>query len=210
MGLVLMMLNFGYLFYLKSKKNSVFLKVLGLLALWLFIPILISNFNDKVDGENTSGLIRLRDFQIGVELIKEKPLLGHGFFSSDYIKTKSYSGRIESNLLYDSFIQLQGEMAGGYTNGLFFLIAVVGIPISIIIVFFHFKNKFVQGSNLEIILFGLLPLITMFSEPISITSFFFMFPLSYLILGKSLRDKEKNNMRLSSKLIINKKLNNSK
>jgi len=195
-GLLIMVLNILYFIYLKfkSRKISLFNISLLIIAVVFFIPILKGNAVDKMDGENTSGLIRLRDFNIGVELIKEKPILGHGVFDTEYLNSKTYVSRIESEILSEDYLDISDEMSGGFTNGLLGLIAWFGIPVSLFLYFLYFKNKFVSNDSVERLIFCLIPLLSMLSEPIAYTSLFLMFPFSYLILNVSSKYFEKNQL----------------
>src|SRR5690606_27951938 len=128
-------------------KLSYVLFILGILT--LFIPVLNENTNEKFNGENTSGLIRLRDFQIGLDLIKDKPLVGHGVFDENYLASKNYVRKTENNLFSGAYLNTFGDMSGGYTNGLLGLIAWYGIPVSFLLYFFYFKNRFIDSDLVE-------------------------------------------------------------
>jgi len=195
-GLIIMALNFFYFIYLKLKSRQISLLNVSVLIItaMLFIPVLKENVVDKMDGENTSGLIRLRDFNIGIELIKEKPILGHGIFDMEYLSSKTYVSRIESELLSEDYLNVSNEMSGGFTNGLLGLIAWFGIPVSLFLYFLFFKNKFVGNDIVERLIFCLIPFLSMISEPIAYTSLFLMFPFSYMILNVSSKSIEKNQL----------------
>jgi len=196
-GLLILLINFSYLLYLKwkSKKLNFINIVLLVFVALTFIPIINKNANEKINNQNTSGLVRLRDYQIGIELINEKPILGHGVFDSEYLKTKDYVKSSESKLFSNEYMEKADDMGGGYTNGLLGLIACYGIPVSFLLYFFYFKNRFMEDDLIERILFCLIPLLSMLSEPISYTSLFLMFPFSYWILNK----KKKENIKKQPK-----------
>lgn len=101
------------------------------IALILFIPILRENAVNKMGGKDTSGVVRFRDFIVGIELIKEKPIIGHGQFTTEYLMSKDYVSKIESGLFSKEYIKASGDMGGGYTNGLLGLIVWYGVPITI-------------------------------------------------------------------------------
>ena len=188
-GLIVLMINFIYILYLKwkSKKikfTNIFLLVILAVA---FIPIIGSNVKDKINEDNTSALVRYRDFNIGLELIKEKPIMGHGVFDSEYLKKKQYVKKWESNLFSTEYLDEAGEMGGGYTNGFIGLIAWYGIPASILLYLIYLKNKFVDTDRIERFLFNLIMLISLISEPVSYTSLFMMFPFTYIIFDKNLK-----------------------
>ena len=192
-GLMILLINVAYFFYTKWKEKKIKLLnvLLVLFVTIVFIPIISNNTKDKVNEENTSGIVRLRDYYIGLDLIKEKPLLGHGVFDSKYLLSKSYVKNWESNLFSNEYLEISGDMGGGYTNGFLGLIAWYGIPISFILYFFYFKNKFIDDNVIERILFNSIPLFSLVTEPISYTSLFLMFPLSYWIFNSKNRKKQK-------------------
>jgi len=192
MGFIILVLNFSYFFYLKfaEERLSIFTILLVLILLLFFVPFLTKNTNEKIDGENTSGLVRMRDLIVSIELIKERPILGHGKFDDNYLLTKNYVINIENELFSNEYIEASGEMGGGFTNGLLGLIAWYGIPISLFLYILYFKNRFIDGNLIERIIYCLIPLLSMISEPIAYTSFFLMFPFSYWILKTNCRPKE--------------------
>ncbi|RZL53991.1 MAG: hypothetical protein EOO93_20465 [Pedobacter sp.] len=136
---------------------------------------------DKLGGENTSGLIRYRDFSIGLNLIKEQPLFGHGLFESNYLLSKSYVNYIEAQLFSADFLDVSGDLAGGFTNGLLGVFCWYGIPMGLLLYIFLYKNALVNGTPYGRITFFLILILTFVSEPITFTSFFLIFPLSHII-----------------------------
>lgn len=184
-GLMILLINFIYYFNQNPLKSSLKKILVVLTAMIFFIPLLIENAENKIFSGNNSGLIRQRDFNIGLTMIKEKPIFGHGIFKSDDIKNLNYVSKIESYYLNENFIKETGEMAGGFTNGLLWFIAAFGLPISMLFFVFAFKNNFVDKQVKERILFFGIIILTMFSEPMSLTLLVFLFPFSYLIFKKS-------------------------
>jgi hypothetical protein len=143
------------------------------------------NILDKFSGENTSGLVRYRDYLIGRELISEKPLLGHGLYDEAYLKSKKYTRNIENNLFTSEYFASSEDMAGGFTNGFLALITWYGIPISIVIYTLFFLNYFVDHSVFNKIIYFLIVSFSLISEPITYTVFFLMFPLSFIVFYRS-------------------------
>ncbi|WP_343331427.1 O-antigen ligase family protein [Draconibacterium aestuarii] len=183
-GLIILILNFLYFLYIKIKEHKFRIHLVApiVIAFILIFPLIKGNALQKMDGHNTSGLIRYRDFLIGIELIKERPLAGHGYITSNYLNSKTYVTNIQHDLFTDEFISTSGYMGGGYTNGLLSLFILYGIPLGILILFSLFKNTFIGSSTIERIIFFLIVTLSLISEPISSTSFFFLFPLSTIIL----------------------------
>ncbi|RZL69655.1 MAG: O-antigen ligase domain-containing protein [Pedobacter sp.] len=188
-------LAINYLFYIvsnyKTKKQNVFILIL--------LPILFSgslyfiwdNIADKMGGENTSGLVRYRDFLIGMDLIREKPLFGHGLFESSYLLSKSSIGFIEANIFSNEYLDISGDMGGGYTNGLLAIFCWYGIPLGLLIFYGFYKNKIIYSTGFKRLCFSLILLFTFISEPITYTAFFFLFPFSCFILNSGRNDLNK-------------------
>mgnify|MGYP001120285254 CR=1 FL=1 len=168
----------------KTRRRFVtYLVIITLLSSSLFY-FMLANIEDKLGGENLSGLARYRDFYIGLELIKEKPILGHGLFNESYLFTKEYVSVIEMNLFKPEDLEIIGSIAGGYVNGLFAIFAWFGIPASLTLFVLFFRNKIFDGSYLVRILFFLIMCFTFLAEPITYTSFFLIFPFSTLVFRK--------------------------
>jgi len=191
-GLVIYCMNISYLFYKfgSNRKSLVFRFLLLIIVFLFFVPFARENINDKVYGENrTSGLIRLRDLVLGVELVKDKPFMGHGFYSDEYLSSLDYVWNLELDVMSSSWIESSGVMAGGFTNGFFSIFSYIGIPLSVLLFYGLFNNCFLECDKLSRLVFMLIILLTMISEPIGNTSFFYMFPFSFFLLNRSKNDK---------------------
>ncbi|MCF0055161.1 O-antigen ligase family protein [Dyadobacter sp. CY356] len=194
-GFIILALNFTFFFIetVKEKNATRILFLLMLITLMASTVVVVqNNIEDKFNGQNTSGLIRYRDFVIGVKLIKENPILGHGLFDSSYLTSKSYVNFIETQILSTTYLDQSGFMTGGFTNGLLGVFAWYGIPMGLLIFYLFYKNNFVNNNTLERIIFFLILCLTFISEPITYTAFFLLFPLSSLLLN--------NEKQLHSKL----------
>ncbi|MGV8830195.1 MAG: O-antigen ligase family protein [Breznakibacter sp.] len=186
-GLFILALNLVYFFIIEMKRRKVFIMpiVIAVPVFLLLSPIIIDNISEKVDGNNTSGLARLRDLLVGVELIKEKPILGHGVFELDYLRTKSYAFIIEQDIFTTEYLQQSEEMSGGFTNGFLGIFAFFGIPMGIVVLLSVFQNKLIFDCIwTEKTLFSLILLVSMISEPITPTCFFLLFPFSHWAIKK--------------------------
>jgi hypothetical protein len=185
LGFILLLVNTIYFLWTRFSLNVHNLVVFSLACFFflLFVgPFFISNISDKLSSSNTSGLVRLRDAMIGFALIKEKPILGHGKFESrEYLVEKEYVNSIESVLFSEEFLGRKGGMAGGLTNGLLALFAWYGLPLGLFLYYCFFKQKLLQGSRLEQTVFVLIPFVSFFSEPITYTAFFLLYPFSLFV-----------------------------
>lgn len=196
-GLLLLLLNVFYYFLTNIRRINPFLILMLFCGfVTMVLPIIVANSSEKLNNDNTSGLARQRDILIGIDLIKEKPLLGHGFFDTKYLATKGYASQIEGSLFSDEYLDTSGSFSGGYTNGLLGLFCWYGIPVGLITFWLFYKNKIVGDNKfLERLVFALIFGFSAMSEPITYTSFFLIFPFSYLIFK---REKSKvNNKRLA-------------
>lgn len=185
-GYIIIVLNGVYYIIqqAKTKGNIGLIVIVGLLFSTIIFALIKQNTSKKFDSSNTSGLVRLRDYYIGLELISEKPLLGHGIFDTKYLKSISSVAEIESNLFTDEFLDQYGDLSGGYTNGLLALICYYGIPVALYIYVLVFKNRFVGTAWYEKLIFFLILCMSCLSEPITYTSFFLLFPFSNVIFAK--------------------------
>lgn len=181
-GFIILSLNYFYFLHktYRERKSLIPILITSTLAL-LPISFIINNISNKIGGENTSGLARYRDYLIGFNLIKEKPILGHGLFDGKYLLTKKYVIRIEQQIFTQEYLDSVGDMSAGFTNGLLGLISWYGIPVGCLCYYYLFKNKFVNETFWGRMLFFMIVIFTLISEPITYTSFFLLFPISYFL-----------------------------
>ena len=140
--------------------------------------VIQNDLNEKFYGsKSTSGAARARDGAIGYDLISEKPVLGHGFFDLDYIVAHSDIARIETEFFSDQYLEENGLMSGGYTSGVFSVLIAFGLPIGVGMFLLILSSSIVDGFIDRLVLLSLF-LLTLVSEPISLTSLFYFFVLS--------------------------------
>lgn len=190
MGFAVLLLNALYYFSINAKMRvrNVVLFFLGFIFIIALSPLLLSNILNKVSGDNTSGIARLRDIMVGIELIKERPILGHGKFDSkEYLLKKNYVLDIEAELFSPEYIEISGSVSGGLTNGVLALLAWYGLPLGLILYYYYFKQKIVSGRGYEKFLFAFIPFLSFMSEPLTFTAFFLLFPFSALIFKSKIK-----------------------
>lgn len=144
----------------------------------LTMTIFRSNFEDKFSGKNVSALVRLRDLKVGWDLLQQKPLLGHGQVDESYLLSKSIVYEVVSDIFSKEYLSNSGEMSGGYTNGFLALWAGYGIFIGTFIYWCFFNNNLIRGGFKERLTFFSISVLTFISEPITNTSWFFIFVFS--------------------------------
>lgn len=174
---------YWFFIHRKSMAQTICLLVTTVVVALLFSTVFLENVTGKFSGENTSGLTRMRDIQIGWELIKERPLLGHGQFDENYLTAHTTISKIEANIFSKEYINESGEMTGGYTNGFLAVFAGYGIPLGCIFYWCFFNNRLIQGGFKEHLVFFLISVITFISEPITHTSWFFVLVISGILYG---------------------------
>jgi hypothetical protein len=163
----------------------------GLIIRLIIVTILFSgslvfvrnNIEDKISGENTSGLVRYRDFLLGMNLIADRPLMGHGLFDSTYLLSLPYTSIIESNVFTTEYLTENDEFSGGYTNGLLGVFCWFGIPVGLLLNFLAYRNRFSMSDGYAQLAFFLIIALTTITEPITNTAFFLLFPFSFLVFN---------------------------
>ena len=184
-GFFLLVLNLSYYFYLNTKRKNFILPIFIITSvLLLSFSIIETNITNKIDSKNASGAIRYRDILIGINLIMEKPILGHGPTNEKLFKSRSSVSKIEERLFSQVYLNRVGTMSGGYTNGFLGLIIAYGLPMSLLAYYFFFKNKIFTNKS-DNLVFCLIIIGTFMSEPITYTAFFLILPLSYFVFKKS-------------------------
>lgn len=190
-GLLVLLVVSGYYFISKRKVSWLYI-ALALIFAAIIIPITFQNIEDKIEGKNyTSGQVRQRDLLIGFFLIKEKPLLGHGYFDMNYLIENNTVEEIDLEIMNEIFVAENDVLAGGYTNGLIDLAMKFGIPIAIFLLFLFYRNKIVTSTRERIFLF-LLFLLTFIGEPITNTPLFHTFIFSALLKKQTVVAIEEN------------------
>lgn len=181
-----LILGLNIIYYLVQNINFKNVYILTILSFFLITASQVflfvqNNIYTKFSGDNTSGLVRLRDFKLGLNLIQESPIIGHGLFDSKYLASKPYTIFLESQVFSDTYLDLSGAMSGGFTNGFLGIFCWYGLPAGIYIYYLFFKNKVFSNNLTERIVFFLIICLTCISEPITYTAFFLLFPMSVLI-----------------------------
>lgn len=190
-GYFCLALNYLYfIFYnFKEHKRKVFALLIITLVSSSALVFMLSNITDKLGGENLSGLARLRDLYIGEELIREKPLLGHGIYDENYLKSRPYVAAIEDDVFGAKTAGIMGSLAGGYVNGFLDIFEWFGVPAGLFVYYCLYRNRFIGQRFLERIIFMMILCFTFFAEPITYTSFFLLFPISTIVYPYTKKSK---------------------
>ncbi len=194
-GYIIFALLLFYYFFIYQKLSFKYLILASVFGV-LVLGVIQKDLNEKFYGsKSTSGAARARDVAIGYDLISDKPVLGHGFFDVDYIVAHSDIARIETEFFSEQYLEENGLMSGGYTSGIFSVLIAFGLPIGACLFLLILGTFIVDGFIDRLVLLSLF-LLTLVSEPISLTPLFYFFVLSGIL--KSVNDVPKE-----ESLIIN-------
>lgn len=199
-GYINLILIYTYYFLNEKKRIIPVICILVPLSIIGINSIITNNIIDKFN--DSSGIIRMRDFYVGYKLSLSYPVLG--------VDSENLSLNPEAQILEDEiwggsqfWTDYQGYFAGGYTNGLMGVFLDYGIILGIWLLYLVYKSPLIWNNKTSInpILFILIFLFSMTSEPISRTTLFFLFALSSLVIKSNLfiNSKRKiiNNRELS-------------
>lgn len=176
---------FSSLFIIRKIKINQLIFVLILFA--IITPFIIDTIQEKFTGEfSPSATTRIADIFTGYELIKNNLWLGADIdkaYDNDLwtIRKNLWSG----NLTDGSF---SGYLTVKNSNGLVRFITDWGLPISLFLLIKTARSNLFQDRKL-IFLFMASLYISMFSEPISRTAFFYMFVMSSFLFKNTKFEK---------------------
>jgi hypothetical protein len=172
------------LYFLFVNKKIIIAKILIPLILFIVsFPLLVLNINEKISGQYSgSGMTRIADFFTGVNLLRVHPIFGADTELATAannpliwaIKVNFWSGDY-SDGGFDGFMNVSN------CNGIIILLLDWGLPIGLYILFRTIKSNLFVDKRFGIV-FMVIIYISMFTEPISRTSFFYFFILSSFLL----------------------------
>ena len=166
-GLVVLFLQFIY-YFLQVKTNRIRNLIILILFSILATPLLVSNIQKKVLGDNeTSFLLRNYDALVALDITKDNFLTGVGFS-----KIRNKEAQENSQVYFKSDL----TEAHGNTNSIITVFLYLGIPLGIIYLIMLYKQKIINYNKK---LFFFILLICLASEPIIFSGFFIVFVSSY-------------------------------
>lgn len=165
---------------LKTKYLIIFCIALGCISSLGLYSMMTKNISDKF--LNSSGIIRTRDFYVGLNLAMAHPIIG---VDTENLKTDPEAQILEDEVWGGTNVwtSTQGYFAGGYTNGFMGVFLDYGLILGLILYGFTLKAPIIW-NNREFInpyIFYLIYFCSLTGEPISRTSMFFLFSLSFLV-----------------------------
>lgn len=185
-GLILLAVVLFYSVVLTNRIKFKHLLVLLIIGIFVF-PFIQGNITEKFTGKNAaSGLTRLADIYTGALLIKNNPILGSDVDNATAINN-SESYKIKKDLWNGNFTDgaFDGYITVTNSNGIMRFIIDWGLPFSLFLIFKTLRSNLLVDNKLMFFFFLML-LISMFSEPISRTGFFYFFILSGFLFKKQL------------------------
>lgn len=177
--------NFIYMSPIKRAKTFI---IPAILFFFLY-SLISSNINEKLSGRGaTSSSVRFGDFYVGLEMLKRSPIIGEDpkttFNSSDLLILNTRERIWNDSIEGDKSGYLDAEMVNGFMIFLLdFGLIVGGYLIYNAFCFNLFENKKLKNVFICVII------ITLFSEPISRTGFFFFFILASLIVKEAKKSR---------------------
>lgn len=150
-----------------------------LFSIVLIVPVLSRNIEDKISGYNRkSSLVRELDFAIGIDIIKNNPILGIGLTNENYTYTHYFYGESIRALFEVTEDELYNK---GTTNSILWISSALGLPIFFLWLYYLFNQQIIMSNRY---LFLFIIFITLLSEPLVMTPFFIIFFISGLSIKK--------------------------
>lgn len=180
-GFLLLAANLFYYFFMRrGTKLATFLLAIPVVVVVMFFSV--SAAYQKLISD-TSGLIRLSDMVIGARLMLLHPLTGVNM--SDLMNNPDFM-RLEEDFwgMGSKMISYNaGNIMGGFTNGVFFILISWGAVLGAGIFYLFFRSAFLPSTKFALGIF-IIYFVSSFSEPVTDTAFFYLFVLSSIIIGR--------------------------
>jgi len=176
-GYMLLFINVVYYFLKRNAFNYKAVFFTG--AIIALFPVLIFNFNNKINEDNTSYMIRLMHYEMGIDLIKRNMLLGVGIKPVDYYYKNDQSYYMMQAYFDKKSVEVLGLEQLGMTNSYIEYAVWFGLPMTILLTLGFVKQRLIVFDRYGGLLFVSFLLITSMSVPILITCAFLIYPLSF-------------------------------
>jgi len=183
-GLVIMLfVILSYFVYIKSIKKIKTI-IVPLLILFSLSTFMINNFTDKLEGKGaTSSMVRFGDFRLGIKMLQRSPIIGEDpkstLNSSDKLISDVREENWNDSLVGDKVGYLNAEIV----NGFFIFLLDFGLIVGGYLLYKTYCFNLFTNKKLKILFISII-MISLMSEPISRTGFFFFFVLAGMILYK--------------------------
>lgn len=173
-GLLLLMIQIIYFLRKEFKqKITIFFIVMLLVPLYFVIS---ANMNDKIYGEGESSFQkRLFDLTQPFFIALENPLTGVGLDIDRFqeVREEFYINSNLNNVLGKVGVEQKVDTTSkGSSNSIMYMLAGMGFPTTILLIFMFAKQQLVGNDKL---LWFIITLISIMSEPLLFKPFFFIF-----------------------------------
>lgn len=149
--------------------------IMGIFAMIIFVPFLLQNIQNKFEGEEKgSSALRTYDMLMGMKIALSYPLTGIG------INKERYEEEIYKNEIEIDGISL--SIQRGNTNSFVSYCLYFGIPITLIIIYLLYNQSLFEKK----FYFFVVIFLSLFSEPLHITTFVFLLLFSSLKINRSI------------------------
>lgn len=158
-------------------KRKALMTFIVIISIPIASGIIISNFSEKFAEDNTSGLIRQRDIFVGIQVMKDHPIIG---YNVDNLEKTNYGRNLEdiywaTTVLMNYTQDNRIYYAGGYTNGFFTALMTYGLIIGLFLFYCIYRVPIfgTKKNRLCVLVFWIMSLQ---SEAVSVScSFFYLF-----------------------------------
>jgi len=175
-GYILLFINVIYYYWKRGLLNYKAILFIGLIIVSL--PIIISNLKNKLNEQNTSFMIRLLHYEMGIDLIKNNPLLGVGITPVEYYYKNDQSYYMMREYFDKKSVEVLGLEQLGMTNSYIEFAVWFGLPVTLLFTIGFVKQRLIVHDRKGGIFFIAFLLLTSMSVPILITCAFLIYPLS--------------------------------
>lgn len=180
-GMVTMVIIIALYYLINLEKGKLIrTMVTGGLMLAVIGPFVYEEFSSKM--ESGSGQTRGGDLAIAFVVMKENPIMGEDI---DHITELSYAMNARSEY-WTSQGDYEGYMNQGFVNSFAGLMVEWGLPIFLCIILLAFRTNMFEDKKVRFMFITTLFLVLM-GTPIARTGFFYMFPLSALLIKRNLQ-----------------------
>lgn len=181
-GMVTMVIILGLYFFMNLKrKNIIRTLISGCVILALLGPFVYNEFIGKM--ATGSGQTRGGDMAIAYVVMQTRPFMGEDVAN---IANLSYAMNARADY-WTANGDYEGYMDQGLVNSFAGLMVEWGLPIFFFIIILCLRTNLVKGKKLKVLIITTLFLV-LFGSPIARTGFFYMFPLSAILLKGTKRD----------------------
>lgn len=181
-GLVVMIVAIGVFMLLYISKKNAMVVTIGCLLLLALSPIISEELENKTSLG--SGATRMGDFYVAQNVLIRHPFMGGDLSNitsdNEAMNAKLQNWNVKANISdYDDV---------GMTNGFAELFVEWGLFVTIFIFYLMFQSPLFFDRK-SAILVSIVFLCVLIGTPIARTGFFYLFPISSILLHKEINDK---------------------